>query len=61
VRGPARRGRDRRHRRVARAHRADPDNRDFGVAEADLAQIAGDALDDDVPTNTPRPPAASDI
>ena len=34
---------------------------DCGITEADFAQIAADALDDEVLANTPRPPAASDI
>jgi alcohol dehydrogenase len=34
---------------------------DFGITEADFAQIAADALDDEVLANTPRQPAAADI
>jgi alcohol dehydrogenase class IV len=34
---------------------------DFGIAEADYAQIAADALDDEVLANTPRQPTAADI
>jgi alcohol dehydrogenase len=34
---------------------------DFGITEADFAQITEDALDDEVLANTPRPPVASDI
>jgi len=34
---------------------------DFGITEADFAQIAADALDDEVLANTPRPPTASDV
>jgi len=34
---------------------------DFGITEADFAQIAADALDDEVLANTPRPPSASDV
>jgi alcohol dehydrogenase len=34
---------------------------DFGVTEADYAQIAADALDDEVLANTPRQPTAEDI
>ena len=34
---------------------------DFGITEADYAQIAADALDDEVLANTPRPPTAADI
>jgi alcohol dehydrogenase len=34
---------------------------DFGISEADFAQIAADALDDEVLANTPRQPAAADI
>jgi alcohol dehydrogenase len=35
--------------------------RDYGITEADYAQIAADALDDEVLANTPRQPAAADI
>jgi alcohol dehydrogenase len=34
---------------------------DFGISEADYAQIAADALDDEVLANTPRQPTAADI
>jgi alcohol dehydrogenase len=34
---------------------------DFGVTEADFAQIAADALADDVLLTTPRPPTPADI
>jgi alcohol dehydrogenase len=34
---------------------------DFGITEADYAQIAADALDDEVLLNTPRPPTRADI
>ena len=34
---------------------------DFGITEADFAQIAADALDDEVLLNTPRPPTRADI
>jgi alcohol dehydrogenase len=34
---------------------------DFGITEADFAQITEDALDDEVLANAPRPPVASDI
>ena len=34
---------------------------DFGITEADFAQIAADALDDEVLANTPRPPTGDDI
>lgn len=34
---------------------------DFGITEADYAQIAADALDDSVLANTPRQPTATDI
>jgi alcohol dehydrogenase len=34
---------------------------DFGITEADYAQIAADALDDEVLANTPRQPTATDI
>jgi alcohol dehydrogenase class IV len=34
---------------------------DFGITEGDFAQIAADALDDEVLVNTPRPPAVSDV
>jgi alcohol dehydrogenase len=34
---------------------------DFGVTEADYAQIAADALDDEVLVSTPRQPTAADI
>jgi alcohol dehydrogenase len=34
---------------------------DFGITEADFAQIAADALDDEVLLNTPRPPSQADI
>ncbi|MBV9381409.1 MAG: iron-containing alcohol dehydrogenase [Streptosporangiaceae bacterium] len=34
---------------------------DFGVTTADFAQIAADALDDEVLANTPRVPSESDI
>ncbi len=34
---------------------------DFGITEADFAQITEDALDDEVLADTPRPPVASDI
>jgi alcohol dehydrogenase len=34
---------------------------DFGIIEADYAQIAADALDDEVLANTPRQPTAADI
>jgi len=34
---------------------------DFGITEADYAQIAADALDDEVLANTPRQPTAADI
>jgi alcohol dehydrogenase len=34
---------------------------DFGISEADYAQIAADALDDEVLASTPRRPAAGDI
>jgi alcohol dehydrogenase len=34
---------------------------DFGITEADFAQITEDTLDDEVLANTPRPPVASDI
>lgn len=34
---------------------------DFGITEADFAQIAADALDDEVLANTPRPATASDV
>ena len=34
---------------------------DFGITEADFAQIAADALDDEVLLNTPRPPTPADI
>jgi len=34
---------------------------DFGITEADFAQIAADALDDEVLANTPRPPTRADI
>jgi len=34
---------------------------DFGITEADFAQIADDALDDEVLANTPRPPTRVDI
>ena len=34
---------------------------DFGITDADFAQIAADALDDEVLANTPRPPARADI
>ena len=34
---------------------------DFGITEADFAQIAADALDDEVLLNTPRTPTRSDI
>jgi alcohol dehydrogenase len=34
---------------------------DFGITEADYAQIAADALDDEVLANTPRQPTAEDI
>jgi alcohol dehydrogenase class IV len=33
----------------------------FGVTAADFDGIAGDALDDEVLANTPRPPASADI
>lgn len=33
----------------------------FGITEADFAQIAADALDDEVLASTPRPPTADDI
>jgi alcohol dehydrogenase len=34
---------------------------DFGITEADFAQIAADALDDEVLANTPRQPTGDDI
>ncbi len=34
---------------------------DFGITGADFAQIAADALDDEVLASTPRPPTADDI
>jgi alcohol dehydrogenase len=34
---------------------------DFGITEADFAQIAADALADEVLRNTPRPPTSDDI
>ena len=34
---------------------------DFGITETDFAQIAADALDDEVLANTPRPPTRTDI
>ena len=34
---------------------------DFGITEADFAQITEDALDDEVLADAPRPPVASDI
>lgn len=34
---------------------------DFGITEADFAQIAADALDDEVLLNTPRTPTRADI
>ncbi len=34
---------------------------DFGITEADFAQIAADALDDEVLRNTPRTPTRADI
>jgi alcohol dehydrogenase len=34
---------------------------DFGITEADFAQITEDALEDEVLADTPRPPVASDI
>jgi alcohol dehydrogenase len=34
---------------------------DFGISEADYAQIAADALDDEVLANTPRQPTVADI
>jgi alcohol dehydrogenase len=34
---------------------------DFGISAADLAQIAADALDDEVLLNAPRQPSAADI
>ena len=34
---------------------------DFGITDADYAQIAADALDDEVLANTPRQPSAADI
>jgi alcohol dehydrogenase len=34
---------------------------DFGITEADYAQIAADALEDEVLANTPRQPTAEDI
>jgi alcohol dehydrogenase class IV len=34
---------------------------DFGITEADFAQIAADALDHEVLLNTPRPPTLADI
>jgi alcohol dehydrogenase len=34
---------------------------DFGITEADYAQIAADALDDEVLANTPRQPTVADI
>jgi alcohol dehydrogenase len=34
---------------------------DSGITEADFAQIAADALDDEVLANTPRPPTRADI
>jgi alcohol dehydrogenase len=34
---------------------------DFSITEADFAQIAADALDDEVLANTPRPPTRADI
>ena len=34
---------------------------DFGITEADYAQIVADALDDEVLANTPRQPTAEDI
>ncbi len=34
---------------------------DFGISEADYAQIAADALDDEVLASTPRQPTAADI
>jgi alcohol dehydrogenase len=34
---------------------------DFGITEADFAQIAADTLDDEVLLNTPRPPTPADI
>ena len=34
---------------------------DFGITEADFAQIAADALDDEMLANTPRQPTGDDI
>jgi alcohol dehydrogenase class IV len=34
---------------------------DFGITEADFAQIAADALGDEVLLSTPRPPTRADI
>jgi alcohol dehydrogenase len=34
---------------------------DFGITEADFAQIAADTLADEVLLNTPRPPTQADI
>ena len=34
---------------------------DFGITEADFAQIAADVLDDEVLASTPRPPTKDDI
>ena len=34
---------------------------DFGITEADFAQIAADALADEALASTPRPPTADDI
>jgi len=34
---------------------------DFGITEADFAQIAADALDDEMLANAPRQPTKDDI
>ena len=56
-----RRSRHRGRRRAARAGRADRWIADFGITEADFAQIAADALDDEMLASTPRQPSGADI